>query len=203
MRTPSSQKCRLDLAPPLADRFILGIVPIDCSPALLLMPFGFRLTVDTLPSEYDKQRLQVRLGCIQLSLSCPFRRLHTFCFLRPARLLPPAFGYGAPHLSARGTLTLQNNALLSTHFRVADHPGVGPSITTSASIGHMATSPGKCGFQCYRSRLILTSREVIPITVLLGLEISARVALPIQSLICGRFLSRTPVPSFPVRAMPL
>src|SRR6266404_1970248 len=50
MRTPSSQKCRLDLAPPLADRFILEIVPIDCSPTLLLMPFGFHLTVDTLPS---------------------------------------------------------------------------------------------------------------------------------------------------------
>ena len=76
------------------------------------------------PPEYGKQRLQVRLGYIQLSLSCPFRRLHTFCFLRPARLLPPTFGYGAPHLSARGTLTLQNNALLSTHFRVADNPGV-------------------------------------------------------------------------------
>jgi hypothetical protein len=30
------------------------------------------------------------------------------------------FGYGAPHLSASGTLTLQNDALLSTHFRVAD-----------------------------------------------------------------------------------
>src|SRR6266849_54618 len=27
MRTPSSQKCRLDLAPPWADRFILGITP--------------------------------------------------------------------------------------------------------------------------------------------------------------------------------
>ena len=27
----------------------------------------------------------------------------------------PAFGYGAPHLSARGTLTLLNNVLLSTH----------------------------------------------------------------------------------------
>src|SRR5580692_5360985 len=40
MRTPSSQKCRLDLAPPLANRFILGLSPIDCSPALLLMPFG-------------------------------------------------------------------------------------------------------------------------------------------------------------------
>jgi hypothetical protein len=50
MRTPSSQKCRLDLAPPLADRFILGMVPIDCSPALLLMPFEFHLTVDTLRS---------------------------------------------------------------------------------------------------------------------------------------------------------
>src|ERR1700736_4148402 len=25
MTTPSSQKCRLDLAPPLADRFILGL----------------------------------------------------------------------------------------------------------------------------------------------------------------------------------
>src|SRR6516225_2726948 len=49
MRTPSSRKCRLDLAPPLADRFILGS-PIDYGPVLLLMPFGFRLTVDTLPS---------------------------------------------------------------------------------------------------------------------------------------------------------
>jgi len=52
MRTPSSQKCRLDLAPPWADRFILGMVPIDYGPALLLMPFGFRLMADTLPSGY-------------------------------------------------------------------------------------------------------------------------------------------------------
>ena len=50
MRTPSSQKCRLDLAPPLADRFILGF-PIDYGPVLLLMPFGFHLAMDTLPSE--------------------------------------------------------------------------------------------------------------------------------------------------------
>ena len=49
MRTPSSQTCRLDLAPPLADRFILGF-PIDYGPVLLLMPFRFHLTVDTLPS---------------------------------------------------------------------------------------------------------------------------------------------------------
>jgi hypothetical protein len=32
----------------------------------------------------------------------------------------PAFGYGAPHLSARGTLTLLNKALHSAHFRIAD-----------------------------------------------------------------------------------
>jgi hypothetical protein len=53
MRTPSSQKCRLDLAPPLADRFILGF-PIDYGPVLLLMPFGFHLAMDTLPSEVQQ-----------------------------------------------------------------------------------------------------------------------------------------------------
>jgi len=42
--------CRLDLTPPLADRFIFGVAPIDYGPVLLLMPFGFHLTMDTLPS---------------------------------------------------------------------------------------------------------------------------------------------------------
>jgi hypothetical protein len=37
------------LCPPLADRFISGF-PIDCGPVLLLMPFGFHLAMDTLPS---------------------------------------------------------------------------------------------------------------------------------------------------------
>ncbi len=54
MRTPSSRKCRLDLAPPLADRFILRIAPIDYGPVLLLMPFGFHLSMDTLPSEVQQ-----------------------------------------------------------------------------------------------------------------------------------------------------
>ena len=53
MRAPSSQKCRLDLAPPLADRFILGF-PIDYGPVLLRRPFGFPSCdthlMDTLPS---------------------------------------------------------------------------------------------------------------------------------------------------------
>src|SRR6516165_10786930 len=54
MRTPSPPYCRLDLAPPLADRFIFGVAPIDYGPVLLLMPFGFHLVLvylmDTLPS---------------------------------------------------------------------------------------------------------------------------------------------------------
>ena len=50
MRTPSPSLGRLDLSPPLADRFIVGVAPIDYGPVLLLMPFGFHLTVDTLPS---------------------------------------------------------------------------------------------------------------------------------------------------------
>ena len=37
------------------------------------------------PPEYCKERLQVHLGCIQLSPSCPFRLLHTSSLLRPAR----------------------------------------------------------------------------------------------------------------------
>jgi hypothetical protein len=44
------------------------------------MPFGFHLTMDTLPSGDCKWWLQVRLGCIRLSPSCPFRLLHTFHF---------------------------------------------------------------------------------------------------------------------------
>src|SRR5450755_4160720 len=76
MRTPSPSYCRLDLAPPLADRFIFGVAPIDYGPVLLLMPFGFHLAMDTLPSGNCKRWLQVRLGCVQLSPSCPFRLLH-------------------------------------------------------------------------------------------------------------------------------
>jgi hypothetical protein len=33
-----------------SDRFIVGVTPIDYGPGLLLMPFGFHLAVDTLPS---------------------------------------------------------------------------------------------------------------------------------------------------------
>ena len=45
----------------MADRFIFGVAPIDYSPVLLLMPFGFRLATDTLPSGNFERRLQVCL----------------------------------------------------------------------------------------------------------------------------------------------
>ena len=47
--------------PTLADQFIFGVAPIDYSPVLLLMPFGFHLAMDTLPSGNCEQWLQVRL----------------------------------------------------------------------------------------------------------------------------------------------
>src|SRR6266852_6926693 len=129
MRTPSSQKCRLDLAPPWADRFISGITPsitaryfsTGTSDSIL------RYSLDGHPALRSTASGGFRsvLACVQLSPSCPFRRLHTFRFLRPARLRTPLLGYGAPHLSARGTSTPLNNALLSAHFRFADYPSSG------------------------------------------------------------------------------
>jgi hypothetical protein len=55
----------------------------------LLMPFGFHLTMDTLPSGVLRNDgFRFTLVCFRLSLSCPFRLLHTFLSLRPARRYP-------------------------------------------------------------------------------------------------------------------
>jgi hypothetical protein len=89
MRTPSPPSCRLDLAPPLADRFLVGVAPIDYSPVLLLMPFGFHLAVDTLPSGEPQVAAS---GPPWLVSSFRFRArlgfLHTFHLPRPARHYP-------------------------------------------------------------------------------------------------------------------
>jgi hypothetical protein len=88
MRTPSPSYCRLDLAPPLADRFIVEVAPIDYGPVLLLMPFGFHLTMDTLPS-----------GDQQVVASDPpwlvsgFRFRTRLGFVIPSTLLRPARHY--------------------------------------------------------------------------------------------------------------
>src|SRR5450759_2437343 len=89
MRTPSSQKRRLDLTPPLADRFILGTTPSITARYFSSCPSDSTSRWTPCPPKYSKRWLQVGLGCLQLSPSCPFRRLHTFRFLRPARLRTP------------------------------------------------------------------------------------------------------------------
>ena len=73
----------------MADRFIFGVAPIDYGPILLLMPFGFHLTMDTLPSGVLQEsgsrsalamsgfRLRARLGFSMPAVS-----------LRPARHYP-------------------------------------------------------------------------------------------------------------------
>ena len=125
MSTPSPSYCGLDLAPPLADRFIVEVAPIDYSPALLLKPFGFHFAVDTLPS-----RTNTRSGSRSALAVSSFRFRARVGFFIPSPLsgprgITPAFGYSAPHSSARGTLTLLNNALLSTPYgplRLPDWP---------------------------------------------------------------------------------
>ncbi len=65
------------------------------------MPFGFHLAMDTLPS-----------GVLP--------RNSTFFPLSGQRGIAPAFGYGPPHPGVRGTSTLLNNVLLSTHYGRCD-----------------------------------------------------------------------------------
>src|SRR5205814_2077066 len=120
MRTPSPSWCGLDRTHLWPTGSSLGD-PFDYGPVLLLMPFGFHLAMDTLPSGNCKRWLQVRLGCLRLSPSCPFRLLHT-CLSPGPRGITPAFGYGAPHPSARGTSTLLINALLSAHYAAVRLP---------------------------------------------------------------------------------
>src|SRR5947207_4930116 len=109
-----------------------GSPPIDYSPILLLKPFGFRIAPDTLSSEEPRKRwLQVRLGCLRLSPSCPFRLLHTFLPLHGQRGITPAFGYSAPHPGAGGTLTLLTHALPSAHYEPIRLPAV-PGLAFTA-----------------------------------------------------------------------
>ena len=78
MRTPSPLQCRLDLAPPLADRFIFGVAPIDYGPVLLRMPFGFHLTMDTLPSGDSLLRPTTVLAAVSWIWRHSFERQRDF-----------------------------------------------------------------------------------------------------------------------------
>jgi hypothetical protein len=101
--------------------------------------------MDTLPSGNRKWWLQVRLGCVRLSPSCPFRLLHTFLSPGP-RGITPAFGYGAPHPSARGTSTLPINALLSAHYGPLRLPArAAPAVMSSLGPSGSGCPPHPAG----------------------------------------------------------
>jgi len=116
MRTPSPPYCRLDLAPPLADRFIFGVAPIDYGPVLLLMPFGFHLTMDTLPSGNCRAaasglpwsvsgfRLRARLGFPYLPL------------FPASEELPPLLDTALLIRAPEGLEPSRSNALLSAPY---------------------------------------------------------------------------------------
>jgi len=161
MRTPSPPSCRLDLAPPLADRFLVGVAPIDYSPVLLLMPFGFHLAVDTLPS-----------GEPQVAASGPpwlvssFRFRARLGFSMPStfpgpRGITPAFGYDAPHPSAGGTSTLLNNALLSAHYEPLGLPPGSVRLQPSGLIPTVFVRPD-CQAGSLLFRAVLSQRATAP-----------------------------------------
>ena len=144
MRTPSPPQCGLDLVPPLADRFIFGVAPIDYGPVLLRMPFGFHLTMDTLPSGVTASR-----GCRSALAVSDFRLRARLGFSIPRALsgqrgFTPAFGYDTPHPSARGTSTLLNNALLSAHYGPLRLPAGPPrSYAFPRSVGRFRARPNR------------------------------------------------------------
>ena len=107
----------------MADRFILGVAPVDYGPVFLLKPFRFHLTVDTLSSGCLATECKLRppLGCLLRFRFCA--RLGSSLFAIPGqRGITPAFGYDTPHPGARGTLTLLISALPSAHYKAIRLP---------------------------------------------------------------------------------
>jgi hypothetical protein len=102
--------------PHLGRPLIFGVAPIDYGPVFLLMPFGFHLAMDTLPSGVAASR-----GSRSALAVSSFRFRARLGFSIPPALsgrrgVTPAFGYDTPHPSIGGTLTLLNNARLSAHY---------------------------------------------------------------------------------------
>jgi hypothetical protein len=75
----------------LADRFVRRDLSLDYSPAVLLMPFGFHLTVDTLPSGCLLDRTQdvgIPLSVSAVSGFVPAQGSPYLSIHRPARYAP-------------------------------------------------------------------------------------------------------------------
>src|SRR5262249_49369565 len=142
MRTPSPQKCRLDLVPPLADRFIVEVAPIDYGPVLLLMPFGFHLTMDTLPSG---ELQMVASGRPWLVSGFRFRARLGFVipstFLRPARHYPRVRIWRSSFERQRDFTPPEQPAAQHALFRC--------TTPHHRTCGSYSSSPSPTGPQCF------------------------------------------------------
>ena len=116
----------------MADLFVFGVAPIDYSPILLLMPFGFQIALDTLPSGTRATGTRSALAVSGFRLRARLGFSIPPCF-PGQRGITPAFGYGAPHPSAEGTSTPLTHALPSTHYEPLRHPTRRPAYPSRAS----------------------------------------------------------------------
>ena len=82
------------------------------------------------PPKYNPRWLQVPLGRLPLSRSCPFRVLHTCLALRPVRHYPH-FWISTWGLRLSGTSTHLTHVLPGTHYDPIRHPGADVSISHS------------------------------------------------------------------------
>ena len=105
----------------MADLFVFGVAPIDYRPILLLMPFGFQIAPDTLPSGTRATGSRSALAVSGFRLRARLGFSIPPCF-PGQRGITPAFGYGAPHPSAEGTSTPLTHALPSTHYASIRRP---------------------------------------------------------------------------------
>ena len=126
----------------MADRFVLGVAPVDYGPVSLLKPFRFHLTMDTLSSGCLATECELRhpLDCLLRFRLCA--RLGFSLFALPGqRGVTPAFGYSTPHPGARGTLTLLISALPSAHCGPLRHLTWPDSVPRRTSVGGHAPPP--------------------------------------------------------------
>jgi hypothetical protein len=119
------------------------------------------------PPKHSEQWLQLRLGCIRLSPSCPFRRVHTFCSPRPARNYPrfwiwhPSFGHQRdlnPPDQRAARRALHNRP--TPYQRSCRDCGSSPSSTgpLTASCRALVGPPGSRAWRFHAYRGSLTSQ---------------------------------------------
>lgn len=97
------------------------------------------------PPKDNSRWLQVPLGCLPLSRSCPFRVLHTCLALRPVRHYPH-FWISTWSLRLSGTSTHLTHVLPGTHCGPLRHPFRPGLLLTEVQL--VGASYHRWGFPC-------------------------------------------------------